>query len=68
MALPAVQPTHTTRILVVDDSAFMRHAIERLLHDVPGVAVVGTASNGVEAVKKTLESGPTSSPWTSKCP
>ena len=58
MALPAAQPTHSTRILVVDDSAFMRHAIERLLLGMPGVTVVGSAANGVEAVKKALELRP----------
>ncbi|MCK6563975.1 MAG: chemotaxis response regulator protein-glutamate methylesterase [Dehalococcoidia bacterium] len=58
MALPAPLPAHPVRVLVVDDSAFMRHAIERLLGKVPGIEVVGTAADGVEAVQKALELRP----------
>ncbi len=58
MASPVGQPIQSTRVVVVDDSAFMRHAIERLLRDMPGVTVVGTAANGVEAVKRALELRP----------
>ncbi len=58
MALPAIVPRQQTRVLVVDDSVFMRRAIERLLERIPGVAVVGTASNGFEAVQRTLELRP----------
>ncbi len=58
MALPAFQPALSARVLVVDDSAFMRHAIERLLAKVPGIEVVGAAADGVEAVQKVLELRP----------
>lgn len=58
MALPASSPTHPVRVLVVDDSAFMRHAIERLLGKLPGISVVGTASDGVEAVQKVMQLRP----------
>lgn len=58
MALPATVPTHSTRVLVVDDSAFMRHAIERLLAKVPGMEIVGVAADGIEAVQKALELRP----------
>lgn len=44
------------RVLVVDDSLFMRSAIVQMLSDQPDIEVVGTASNGREAVElaKTL--------------
>jgi two-component system chemotaxis response regulator CheB len=38
------------RVLIVDDSAFMRHALGRLLGDVPGMEVVGAAANGEEGL------------------
>ncbi len=41
--MSAVQPI---RVLVVDDSAFMRHAVARLLGEAPGIEVVGVAPNG----------------------
>ncbi len=34
------------RVLVVDDSAFMRHAVARLLDETLGIEVVGSAPNG----------------------
>ncbi|MFZ5862597.1 MAG: protein-glutamate methylesterase/protein-glutamine glutaminase [Nitrospirota bacterium] len=40
-----------TRVLVVDDSAFYRQAIVMMLKEVPGVEVVGTASDGLEAIQ-----------------
>ena len=39
------------RVLVVDDAAFMRMAIKRML-DGNGFEVVGEAENGAIAVKK----------------
>ncbi|MBA3876290.1 MAG: chemotaxis response regulator protein-glutamate methylesterase [Anaerolinea sp.] len=39
----AIEPI---RVLVVDDSAFMRHAVTRLLGESPGIEVVGAAANG----------------------
>lgn len=41
-------------VLVVDDSAFMRRAIVKMLESEEDVFVVGTARNGEEAVTKTL--------------
>ena len=38
------------RVLIVDDSAFMRHALSRLLNETPGIEVVGAASNGEEGL------------------
>ncbi len=39
------------RVLVVDDSAFMRFAITQQLNEDPGLQVIGSASNGNEALK-----------------
>lgn len=38
------------RVLVVDDSPFMRRAITRILSSTPDIEVVGTAGSGQEAV------------------
>jgi two-component system chemotaxis response regulator CheB len=38
------------RVLIVDDSAFMRHALGRLLTETPGIEVVGSASNGEDGL------------------
>jgi two-component system, chemotaxis family, protein-glutamate methylesterase/glutaminase len=40
------------RVLVVDDSPFMRRNLPRLLESDPDIEVVGTANNGVEALEK----------------
>lgn len=58
MAFPAPSPARPIRVLIVDDSAFMRRAIERLLTAHPGVQVVGHATDGLDAVKKALELRP----------
>jgi two-component system, chemotaxis family, protein-glutamate methylesterase/glutaminase len=39
------------KVLVVDDSPFMRRAVERMLEPMPTLEVVGTATNGREAVE-----------------
>jgi len=39
-------------VLVVDDSAFMRMAITKMLEAEPGIVVIGTARNGEGAVQK----------------
>jgi len=41
------------RVLVVDDSAFMRKAITSMLESDPDVKVVGTAGDGQECLEKT---------------
>ena len=38
------------KVLVVDNSAFMRHALGRLLGEADGIEVVGTAANGEQAL------------------
>lgn len=40
------------KVLVVDDSAFIRKVISRILGKDDGIQVVGTAENGVEALEK----------------
>ncbi|MDQ7037870.1 MAG: chemotaxis response regulator protein-glutamate methylesterase [Aquificota bacterium] len=46
------------KVLVVDDSAFMRKAIREILESDPEIEVVGTARNGLEAVEKAKELKP----------
>ncbi|MDD3145679.1 MAG: chemotaxis response regulator protein-glutamate methylesterase [Candidatus Riflebacteria bacterium] len=40
------------RVLIVDDSAFMRTAIERMINSDPSLEIIGSAANGREAVEK----------------
>ncbi|MBI5947591.1 MAG: chemotaxis response regulator protein-glutamate methylesterase [Chloroflexi bacterium] len=58
MASPVLAAQSSARVLVVDDSAFMRHSIERILNRTAGLVVVGTANDGVDAVKRALELRP----------
>jgi len=46
------------RVLVVDDSVFMRNTISTLLMKFPDVQVVGTAKNGMEAIAELQRSQP----------
>ena len=46
------------RVLIVDDSAFMRHALGRLLGEAPSLEVVGAAANGEEGLRLTRELRP----------
>lgn len=39
------------RVLIVDDSAFIRRAVERMLSDSPAIRVVGAAADGEEALE-----------------
>jgi two-component system chemotaxis response regulator CheB len=40
------------KVLIVDDSAFMRTALSRMIASEPGLVVAGTAWNGSEALEK----------------
>jgi two-component system chemotaxis response regulator CheB len=46
------------RVLVIDDSAFSRQTITRMLETSPLVEVVGVARDGEDAIRKTLELKP----------
>lgn len=58
MAIPSPASGREIRVLVVDDSAFMRRALERLIEKMPGVVVAGSAGDGLEAIKLALELRP----------
>ena len=46
------------RILVVDDSAFMRTALRRMIESDPALRVIDTACDGVEGVQKAIHLRP----------
>lgn len=46
------------RVLVVDDSAFMRTAISGMVSSDPDLVVVGTAGDGIEAIKQVIKLKP----------
>lgn len=50
--------TKPIRVLIVDDSAFMRKTLSSLLGEKSGVTVVGTARNGEEGIQKAQELDP----------
>jgi two-component system chemotaxis response regulator CheB len=47
-----------TRVLIVDDSAFLRHTLGRLLSGTPTLEIVGSASNGEEGLQLARELRP----------
>lgn len=46
------------RVLVIDDSLFIRTVVQDMLADDPGIQVIGVASDGVEALEKIRELKP----------
>jgi two-component system chemotaxis response regulator CheB len=48
----------STRIVIVDDSIFMRTILKSALSSADGMDVVATAQNGIEGLKKILEFKP----------
>jgi two-component system chemotaxis response regulator CheB len=52
---PAKSPV---RVLIVDDSAFMRTALSRMIAHDPELCVVGTAASGTEALQKIVTLDP----------
>jgi two-component system, chemotaxis family, protein-glutamate methylesterase/glutaminase len=46
------------RVLVVDDSAFMRKVIQQILSEDPGIEIVGVARDGMEAIRIAKERSP----------
>ncbi|MGD9849813.1 MAG: chemotaxis-specific protein-glutamate methyltransferase CheB [Nitrospirales bacterium] len=53
-----ITQTHSIRVLVVDDSTFMRNTISTMLMKYPDVQVVGTAKNGREALLQVARVAP----------
>ncbi len=51
-------PTPPIRVLVVDDSAFVRKVVKQMLSRSPGIEVVGTARDGEEALELTTRLRP----------
>ena len=49
-----IMPQAKTRILIVDDSSFMRMAIRSVLSKEPSFDIVGTAADGMEGVEKAI--------------
>jgi len=46
------------RVLIIDDSLFIRTVVQDMLADDPGIQIVGVASDGVEALEKIKELKP----------
>ncbi|MEW6675491.1 MAG: chemotaxis response regulator protein-glutamate methylesterase [Nitrospirota bacterium] len=46
------------KVLVVDDSAYSRQTIRKMLETEPNIRVIGVASNGIDAMFKTLKLKP----------
>jgi len=46
------RPRIPIRVLVADDSAFMRTAITRMVASDPELCVIGTAHDGLDAIEK----------------
>jgi two-component system chemotaxis response regulator CheB len=53
-----MNPTPLIRVLVIDDSAYSRQTIKRMLRASPLVDVVGSARDGEDALRKSLELKP----------
>jgi two-component system chemotaxis response regulator CheB len=50
--------TKTATVLVVDDSAFYRQSLAMMLKDIPGIEVIGAATDGLEAIQLTTKHRP----------
>ncbi|MBI1751345.1 MAG: chemotaxis response regulator protein-glutamate methylesterase [Acidobacteria bacterium] len=50
--------TPTIRILVVDDSPFMRKSLQKMLEEAPDLRVIATARDGIDALEKIQEHKP----------
>lgn len=46
------------KVLIIDDSAFMRHMLKSMMESDPEIQVAGTARNGLEGLKKIEELHP----------
>lgn len=52
MSQPLGSPERKTRVLVVDDSAFMRRVIAGIIQEDPGLEVIGQARDGWDAIEQ----------------
>ena len=52
------------KVLVVDDSAYVRKTLRQMLQRSPDLEVVGAARDGEEGLRLVQSCGPTSSPST----
>lgn len=52
------EPEMKTRVLIVDDSAYTRQIIKKIVEADPGLEVTGVASDGIDAMAKTLRLKP----------
>lgn len=55
---PAKTSRDMCRILIVDDAPSVRESLEWLIEDEPGLTVIGSASNGTEALQQTVNLKP----------
>ncbi len=53
-----MKETSKIRVLVVDDSAFMRKVIQQILSEEPTIEVIGTARDGMDALRIAKEQTP----------
>jgi two-component system chemotaxis response regulator CheB len=51
-------PSNPVRVLVVDDSAFMRTALRRMIESDPALKVIDTANDGIDGVQKAVQLRP----------
>lgn len=58
MAQPSIDTAGPIRILIVDDSRLMRTVLKRILQADPGLAVVGEADDGLQALAHARELRP----------
>lgn len=58
MSTQTTEPTETIRVVVVDDHQIVRDGLVALLGALDGVEVVGTATDGKDAVHVVTETGP----------
>ncbi len=59
--MPAMRtrdPSDETRVLIVDDSLYMRRTLRKMLESHPGITVIDEARDGVEAVAKCISLNP----------
>lgn len=57
--MPPANPSQDVcRILVVDDAPSVRDSLKWLIEDEPGLTMIGSASNGLEALQQTTSLDP----------